>query len=151
MSGDGSAELPGDGSGRSAGRPSRVRSGMRCPRCTIRLQARRHELGLSWRCTACGGQSLNYSQFRRMVPEAGANSLWLDGILRPALPSAPVPCPECRAPMRIVPVPWRGREVDLCLCPACQRLWLDPPERPPSIPAPKSGPIGPPGLPAPIP
>ncbi len=97
-----------------------------CPRCGTELQALRHETGLAWRCSGCGGQSLNFSQFRRMVPEPQANTIWETAMARPAAPRRRSLCPECRRDMAavIIPLP-PARELELDICRNCQRLWLD--------------------------
>lgn len=96
-----------------------------CPRCGIPLQGGDHELGIAWRCRACGGQSLNFSQFRRLVPERGANKIWLEAMKNPCAPRIPTNCPECLAGMDAVRIPFHGRSVELNICRPCQRLWLD--------------------------
>lgn len=108
-----------------------------CPRCSIPLRGGDHDLGIAWRCRACGGQSLNFSQFRRMVPEHGANEIWLEAATRPVAPKHPAKCPECLAAMDAVPISFRGGSVELDICRRCQRLWLDRQEvsAVPSLPA----------------
>jgi Zn-finger nucleic acid-binding protein len=96
-----------------------------CPRCGIPLQGGDHELGIAWRCRACGGQSLNFSQFRRLVPERGANEIWLEAAAKPGIPKSHTRCPECLAAMDAVQIPFRGGSVELDICRRCQRLWLD--------------------------
>lgn len=113
---------------RSRRRKSALRSGagmLVCPRCGIPMHGNDHDLGIAWRCKACGGQSLNFSQFRRMVPEHGANDIWLQAANRPNAPKHPTECPECQAGMDAVLIPFRGAHVELDICRACQRLWLD--------------------------
>jgi Zn-finger nucleic acid-binding protein len=96
-----------------------------CPRCGISLRGTDHDLGIAWRCGPCGGQSLNFSQFRRMVPEHGANDIWLHAATRPDAPRHRTPCPECLAEMDAVLIPFQGRQIELDICQRCQRLWLD--------------------------
>jgi Zn-finger nucleic acid-binding protein len=96
-----------------------------CPRCAIPLGGREHELGIAWRCGKCRGQSLNFSQFRRMVPEHGARDIWLEAMKHPSVPSRRTRCPECLAAMDAVLIPFRGRSIELEICLPCQRLWLD--------------------------
>lgn len=96
-----------------------------CPRCEIPLRGSDHELGIAWRCGRCQGQSLNYSQFRRLVPEAGANDIWLEVATHPLRPRERTRCPECLADMDAVVIPLHGRSVELDICRPCQRLWLD--------------------------
>jgi len=96
-----------------------------CPRCGIPLQGGDHELGIAWRCDSCRGQSLNFSQFRRLVPEHGARDIWLEALKNPAAPRQRTHCPECLAAMHAVLVPFRGSNIELDICPPCQRLWLD--------------------------
>ena len=105
-----------------------------CPRCDIPLRGSDHALGIAWRCGACGGQSLNFSQFRRLVPEQGANDIWLQATVRPLAPRRPTACPECQAGMDAVHIPLRGTLLELDLCRLCQRLWLDQPVAEPSEP-----------------
>jgi len=96
-----------------------------CPRCAVPLQGGDHELGIAWRCDSCRGQSLNFSQFRRLVPEEGARDIWLEAMKRPIAPPQRTCCPECRAAMHAVLIPFRGRNVELDICLPCQRLWMD--------------------------
>lgn len=96
-----------------------------CPRCGIPLGGTEHELGIAWRCGACRGQSLNFSQFRRMVPEHGARDIWLEAMKRPVTPQQRTRCPECLAAMDAVLIPLNGRTIELDICLLCQRLWLD--------------------------
>jgi Zn-finger nucleic acid-binding protein len=96
-----------------------------CPRCGLPLAACEHALGIAWRCGYCHGQSLNFSQFRRMVPEDGANNLWATARERPQTPGQRTRCPECRADMDAVFIPLHRRTAELDICRPCQRLWLD--------------------------
>jgi Zn-finger nucleic acid-binding protein len=97
-----------------------------CPRCGNPLQGCGHSLGIAWRCRTCGGQSLNFSQFRRMVPRYGADAIWNTATARPVPPLRRTLCPECGCPMAAVCIPLNGRQVELDICQPCQRLWLDP-------------------------
>jgi hypothetical protein len=99
-----------------------------CPLCGCRLHPLRHLTGIAWRCSSCGGQSLNFSQFRRLIPEHNAREIWLDAMLHPDAPSHPLRCPECRRQMCAVFIPLREKQIELALCQACQRLWLEPQE-----------------------
>ncbi len=103
----------------------RVHGLLTCPRCGQLLSPVDHELGIAWRCLPCGGQSLNYSQFRRMVPEEGANDIWGTARDHPRVPTKRSRCPECLTGMSSVLVPLSGGMVELYICPPCQRLWLD--------------------------
>jgi Zn-finger nucleic acid-binding protein len=96
-----------------------------CPRCTMLLTRVDHELGIAWRCSRCGGQSLNFSQFRRMIPEAHANEIWFNSMENPKVPKRRTPCPECRIGMRAVLIHHEDKNFELDICPRCQRLWLD--------------------------
>ena len=107
-----------------------------CPRCGIPLRGREHELGIAWHCHACGGQSLNFSQFRRMDPEHGANDIWNEAAARPRTPPRRTKCPECLAGMDAVLISFRGHSIALAICRPCQRLWLDPLEEAGILPAP---------------
>ena len=98
---------------------------MLCPRCRLPLEGCDHEQGIAWRCARCGGQSLNFSQFRHMVPESGANAIWENATARPDPPRQRTRCPECQADMAAVHFPLHGHEVELDICRQCQRLWLD--------------------------
>lgn len=60
-----------------------------------------------------------------MVPEHGANDIWMQAISRPGAPQQRTQCPECLAGMDAVLIPFRGRFIELDICRACQRLWLD--------------------------
>ena len=98
---------------------------MTCPRCGRQLLPSEHAQGIAWRCRGCGGQSLNFSQFRRMVPEHGANAIWESASVRPVPPRRRTLCPECHTGMGSVDLPVNGRAVELDICLPCQRLWLD--------------------------
>jgi Zn-finger nucleic acid-binding protein len=98
---------------------------MLCPRCGRPLDGCDHALGIAWRCGKCGGQSLNFSQFRRMIPQHGANAIWDSATARPVPPRRRTPCPECHSGMAAVNLPLNGRMVELDICLPCQRLWLD--------------------------
>jgi Zn-finger nucleic acid-binding protein len=98
---------------------------MACPRCGTSLNPAKHYTGIAWRCTACGGQSLNFSQFRRIIPEARANGIWETAMLEPRAPSRKSPCPECHRDMAAVLIPMPERELEIEVCRNCQRLWLD--------------------------
>jgi Zn-finger nucleic acid-binding protein len=98
---------------------------MTCPRCRTGLTAERHPAGIAWRCPGCGGQSLNFSQFRRLVPEPEANGIWESAMLHPRAPRRRALCPECERDMAAVLIPVRDRELELDVCRSCQRLWLD--------------------------
>jgi Zn-finger nucleic acid-binding protein len=98
---------------------------MTCPRCGRQLNGARHETGIAWRCEGCGGQTLNFSQFRRLIPEPQANSIWERVMEKPARPRVRSLCPECRRDMAAVYVPSGGRRLELDICRSCQRVWLD--------------------------
>ncbi len=98
---------------------------MTCPRCGTALKADKHHTGIAWRCLACGGQSLNFSQFRRVIPEASANGIWETAMLEPRAPSRRSLCPECHRDMAAVLIPAKEREVEMEVCRSCQRVWLD--------------------------
>jgi Zn-finger nucleic acid-binding protein len=102
---------------------------MTCPRCITPLNPDKHSTGIAWRCTGCGGQSLNFSQFRRIVPEAHANGIWETAMLEPRAPRLKSLCPECQRDMAAVLIPMKERELELEVCRGCQRLWLDRQER----------------------
>lgn len=101
-----------------------------CPRCQINLQGVKHTTGIAWRCPSCGGQSLNFSQFRRMIPGARVDDIWLTATAEPVISPLRGKCPECRRIMHAVLVPWQDQEIELDLCRPCQRLWMDNPENP---------------------
>lgn len=105
-----------------------------CPRCAINLRGEKHATGIAWRCPACGGQSLNFSQFRRMIPGARVDDIWLTATAEPVISPHRGKCPECRRIMHAVLVPWQNREIELDLCRPCQRLWMDNAENPPPLP-----------------
>ena len=79
----------GRGGGKSGGMQEgldvRVAAGLKliCPQCQGVLAAVKHETGIAWRCGGCGGQSLNFSQFRRLIPELQANGIWASAMERP--------------------------------------------------------------------
>ena len=98
---------------------------MTCPRCRSFLKADKHDTGIAWRCAGCGGQSLNFSQFRKLVPEPKANGIWEEAMLHPRAPRRRTLCPECERDMAAVLIPMRERELELEVCRNCQRLWLD--------------------------
>ncbi len=98
---------------------------MSCPRCRSALKADKHDTGIAWRCLSCGGQSLNFSQFRKLVPEPKANGIWEDAMLHPRAPRRRTLCPECERDMAAVLIPMAERELELEVCRNCQRLWLD--------------------------
>lgn len=100
-----------------------------CPRCHSALLPDKHATGIAWRCHGCGGQSLNFSQFRRVIPEDHANDIWETAMLTPRAPSIRSLCPECQRDMAAVLVPLKDREVELDVCRSCQRVWLDRQER----------------------
>ena len=84
-----------------------------------------HGTGIAWRCEHCGGESLNYSQFRKLIPEQHANEIWLTAMEHPVVPRCPADCPECRRSMTAVLIPFQGREIELAVCRNCQRLWME--------------------------
>jgi hypothetical protein len=90
----------------------------------------KHETGIAWRCAGCGGQTLNFSQFRRLVPEPRANRIWEQVMEKPSRPRMKSLCPECRRDMAAVFVPAGSHTLELDICRGCQRVWLDPAERP---------------------
>ncbi len=96
-----------------------------CPRCHVDLWGGRHATGIAWRCRKCGGESLNFSQFRRLIPELHANEIWMTAMEQPVAPHRRACCPECRREMAAVLVPFHGREIELDICRSCQRLWMD--------------------------
>ena len=96
-----------------------------CPRCQVPLDGVKHPLGIAWQCAACGGKSLNFSQFRRLIPELHANEIWMTAMEQPVAPRRRVRCPECRRDMTAVLIPFQGREIELDLCRRCQRLWME--------------------------
>jgi Zn-finger nucleic acid-binding protein len=98
---------------------------MSCPRCRSALKAEKHDTGIAWRCKGCGGQSLNFSQFRKLVPEPKANGIWEEAMLHPLAPRRRTLCPECQRDMAAVLIPMKDRELELEVCRNCQRLWLD--------------------------
>ncbi len=98
---------------------------MKCPRCRSALKAEKHDTGIAWRCAGCGGQSLNFSQFRKLVPEPKANGIWEEAMLHPRAPRRRTLCPECGRDMAAVLIPMQERELELEVCRNCQRLWLD--------------------------
>ena len=102
---------------------------MTCPRCHSALLPDKHPTGIAWRCHGCGGQSLNFSQFRRVIPDDHANGIWEIAMLNPQAPSIRSLCPECQRDMAAVIIPFKEREVELDVCRGCQRVWLDRQER----------------------
>lgn len=96
-----------------------------CPRCERPLTGGKHTTGISWRCKNCRGESLNFSQFRRLIPELMANEIWFTAMENPAAPRRATRCPECLKDMAAVLIPFQGREIELAICRTCQRLWLD--------------------------
>ena len=72
---------------------------------------------------------MNFSQFRRVVPEAYVNGIWETAMLNPRAPSIRSLCPECQRDTAAVLVPLKDREVELEVCRTCQRVWLDRQER----------------------
>lgn len=96
-----------------------------CPRCHVNLLPAKHVTGIAWRCAQCEGQSLNFSQFRRMIPNLNANEIWMTAMERPVAPRRRSFCPECRRDMAAVLIPWEGREIELDVCRTCQRLWME--------------------------
>lgn len=106
-------------------RNDRTGLAMACPRCPQVLKGQRHATGIAWRCLGCGGQSLNFSQFRRMVPAAQADGIWDTALRYPLAPRRRARCPECQRDMAAVHLPLEERELELSICRTCQRLWLD--------------------------
>lgn len=100
---------------------------MDCPRCGGGLAPGRHETGIAWRCFKCGGESLNFSQFRRMIPEEQVDLIWWTAKGKPVASPQGTACPECRRPMLAVLIPFREVELELDICQGCQRLWRDGP------------------------
>ncbi|MDB6070549.1 MAG: rhomboid family serine protease [Verrucomicrobiales bacterium] len=113
------------------GDPDRLKAAERpglipvCPRCHVNLLPAKHATGIAWRCSKCEGQSLNFSQFRRMIPNLNANEIWLTAMEQPVAPRRRSFCPECRRDMAAVLIPWEGREIELDVCRTCQRLWME--------------------------
>ena len=97
-----------------------------CPRCAVGLDSEEEESGLTWRCAACGGVSINYSQFRRRVSAWHANRIW-ERAQEARVPAVPrTACPECRRAMVPAAVESAlGATVRVCLCVPCQRLWME--------------------------
>ncbi|MES2709028.1 MAG: hypothetical protein V4726_20700 [Verrucomicrobiota bacterium] len=102
---------------------------MLCPRCRIPLNSRPHATGVAWGCGRCAGQSLNFSQFRKLLPQLQANEIWLTVMENPVVPQKRACCPECRTAMAAVLIPLESGGTQLDVCPPCQRLWMDPPAR----------------------
>ena len=101
--------------------------GMDCPRCGGGLAPGKHDTGIAWRCLKCGGESLNFSQFRRMIPDEQVDVIWWTAKERPVAAPGGTACPECRRPMLAVLIPYREEELELDICQGCQRLWRDGP------------------------
>ena len=101
--------------------------GMDCPRCGGGLAPGKHDTGIAWRCLKCGGESLNFSQFRRMIPDEQVDVIWWTAKERPVAAPGGTACPECRRPMLAVLIPHREEELELDICQGCQRLWRDGP------------------------
>lgn len=104
--------------------------GMDCPRCGAGLAPGKHDTGIAWRCLKCGGESLNFSQFRRMIPDEQVDVIWWTAKERPVAAPGGTVCPECRRPMLAVLIPHREEELELDICQGCQRLWRDGPRAP---------------------
>lgn len=98
---------------------------MNCPRCHTKLTGAKHETGIAWRCPGCGGQTLNFSQFRKLIPEPRANRIWETVMEKPARPRTKSLCPECGRDMAAVFLPAGEQTLELDICRTCQRLWLD--------------------------
>ena len=101
--------------------------GMDCPRCGGGLAPGKHDTGIAWRCLRCGGESLNFSQFRRIIPDEQVDVIWWTSKERPVASPGGTACPECRRPMLAVLIPHREEELELDICQGCQRLWRDGP------------------------
>lgn len=101
--------------------------GMDCPRCGGGLAPGKHDTGIAWRCPQCGGESLNFSQFRRMIPDEQVDVIWWTAKERPVAAPGGTACPECRRPMLAVLIPHQEEELELDICQGCQRLWRDGP------------------------
>ncbi len=95
-----------------------------CPECRCALNGLPHETGVSWKCPQCGGQSLNFSQFRRFIPDKHVNEIWVTAKEQPTKPAKPVACPECSREMHGVLVPFPSGDQELDICSPCQRLWM---------------------------
>lgn len=82
-----------------------------------------------WHCRQCRGISLNFSQFRKLVPAWHANRIWESAIAGPRLASPEVRCPECRRPTNALDGRLPAGVLALKLCLVCQRLWMEAADR----------------------
>lgn len=112
-------------------------TGMDCPRCGSGLAPGKHDTGIAWRCLKCGGESLNFSQFRRMIPEEQVDMIWWTAKGQPVASPQGTACPECGKPMLAVLIPFREEELELDICQGCQRLWRDGPRTAKPTPTPR--------------
>jgi Zn-finger nucleic acid-binding protein len=96
-----------------------------CPRCDVNLSPTDHATGLAWRCPRCAGSSLNFGQFRHLIPGQHADEIWTTTLDEPVSPTVRAKCPECRRNMTAVLIPFQGREIELDICRMCQRVWME--------------------------
>jgi membrane associated rhomboid family serine protease/Zn-finger nucleic acid-binding protein len=104
----------------------------RCPRDGSRLERARHEEGLRWSCSRCGGMALGLPIMRKHLAPEVLSDLWQRA--RAGQGSASRACPDCARAMRELPAPC-GSTLELDVCTTCHLLWLDPGELE-SLPAP---------------
>ena len=102
-----------------------MRRKLTCPRCALPLAAEPHETGVAWRCRKCSGQSLNFSQLRKLIPRLQANEIWLTVMENPVPPRWLGRCPECGTTLSAALIPFPAGEAELDVCLPCQRLWRD--------------------------
>jgi uncharacterized protein YbaR (Trm112 family) len=98
---------------------------LECPRCRGGLAATEEAAGIVWRCGQCRGISMNFSQFRKLVPAWHANRIWEAALRDPRRAQPAVCCPECRRFMNALEARLPAGVLDLKLCLSCQRLWMD--------------------------
>lgn len=97
-----------------------------CPRCTVRMQRRFLQRGVTWACPSCGGRTATVPMLRRALGRHVVEGLWRSPDVVSAEDGAR--CPSCLHVMREVEVRAPGGAQTLDTCRRCHFVWFDPGE-----------------------
>jgi Zn-finger nucleic acid-binding protein len=96
---------------------------MRCPRCTLPLEAEKHAGINVERCPRCKGRWLDHDELEQLEETIDERDEWRAGTIEWAKHPSELPCPKCGETMRAFD--YRGYEFQLDTCTQQHGYWLD--------------------------
>lgn len=103
---------------------------MKCPECKIELDQRNIGDVTVDECSRCRGIWYDKNELDAVKDEIDPDLSWMDFRIWPEKPDfrvseQPIDCPSC-AGVTMQRITYRGPDVDVLFCPACEGTWLNP-------------------------